>query len=257
VALVYSLVLAVFYALQTRLQFPANRAPAVLPVGVLPGFCVVAHETGDGVALRSWYRAPEAGFPTLLFFHGNGGNLSDHLGHIARLARPGYGVFALEYRGYGGNPGVPSERGFVADARSALAFLAGEGIHARDIVIYGFSIGTGVAARIAQDHAVRGMVLDSPFTSVAEVGQSRYPWLPVRWLLRSKFNVLAKIADYAGPLLVLQGGRDRVVPRAMGQAVFARANEPKWLWCARRAGHMDVLECGGEEELWRFVEAFK
>jgi hypothetical protein len=152
-----------------------------------------------------------------------------------------------EYRGYGGNPGTPTERGLVADGAAALDFLDGEGIAANRLVIYGESLGSGVAVLLAAQREVAGLILEAPFTSVADVAQHHYSFMPASALVRDRFDSLARIGQVRAPILVLHGERDRVVPLRFGRALFDAAPEPKELWLAREAGHEDLARYGALE----------
>jgi uncharacterized protein len=254
--LAYLGVVGMLYAQQTALEFPADRTAIQLPDGGFAGLQVVSVRTSDGLALHAWYRAPDPGRPTILFLHGNGGNLNGLHAQISRLAIPGCGLMALEYRGYGGNPGVPSGAGLARDADAAMAFLAEHGVASSRVVVYGHSLGTGVATELAARMKVAALVLDSPFTSIAAVAQKRYWYLPAGLLLRSKFPVRALLPHVEAPVLILQGARDRTVPPAMGRADFMAARDPKVIWCAPEAGHMQVLEQGGDAVLRSFIARY-
>ena len=162
-ALAYALVVALLYFAQTSLIYPAPRVIGE-PTG---GFEQVTYETSDGLALGAGYRAAAPGFPTILYFHGNGADWVSSVVATDRLVPAGYGVLAAEYRGYRGNPGTPSEQGLYRDGRAALAFLGTRGVQPHDIVIIGNSIGSGVATQMATEVIPRALVLISPFASLS------------------------------------------------------------------------------------------
>lgn len=160
----------------------------------------------------------------------------------------------LEYRGYGGNPGKPSERGLYADAEAAAAFLESEAIAAERLVVWGESLGSAVAVHLAAERRVAAVVLEAPFTSVAAVAQLHYPFVPAAVLVRDRFDALSRIGRVAAPLLVLHGGRDRVVPIRLAQALFAAAPGPKEGWFVPEAEHENLAAFGAVEAAIAFIE---
>jgi len=213
--------------------------------------------TPDGSRLVSWRTKAKPGRPTVLYFQGNGGHLAQRAGRIKHFQDAGFGVLMLAYRGYSGSTGAPSEAANVADALLAYDFLAGLGLTQRDIVLFGESLGTGVAVQVAVVRPALGLVLDSPFTSLVDAGQQHYPWLPVRWLIADRFDSLSRIKSVHMPLLILHGEADEVVPLAMGQAMFAAANEPKSLITFPGATHIEHTHLGSMERVREFVDALQ
>lgn len=159
----------------------------------------------------------------------------------------------LEYRGYGGNPGEPSEVGLFADARAAYTTLRDGGLPASRIVLWGESLGTGVAVKLASEVAVGAVLLESPYTSIADIAQRRFPYIPVAWLLRDRFDLIGRIGAVHAPVLVMTGELDDIVPPAMARAVFAAANQPKAFWYAPGAGHNDLADAGAFDAARAFV----
>jgi fermentation-respiration switch protein FrsA (DUF1100 family) len=214
----------------------------------------VTVRTADGLDLLAWLAlAADAAQPVVLYLHGNGGHIGYRAGRFARLSSFGWGVLLLEYRGYGGNPGTPTELGLIDDARAGYTYLRGLGLSPQRIVLWGESIGTGVAVRLASEVAVGAVLLESPYTSITAVGQRRFPWVPVAWLLRDRFDLLGRIDAVHAPLLVMTGARDHVIPPDMGRAVFAAAHEPKMFWLAPHAGHNDLVEAGAFDVVRGFI----
>lgn len=250
---VYLGVLVGLFVFQRRIVFrPETATPDIASLGV-PGFEAIHIPAADHLALLAWYRPAAPGQPTLLYFHGNGGSLTDRIPRIRRYAQTGWGLMFVEYRGYGGQPGYPSEAGFAADALSAAEILAARGVTPDRLVLYGESLGTGVATRLATERPVAALILESPYSSIRAIAEASYPWLPVRWLVRDPFELLARIREVHAPLLVLQGGQDDIVPHSMGLAVFAAANEPKQLWSIPNAGHANLMEFGAGQVVLDFV----
>ena len=251
----YALSLAVLFGVQRSMVFmPDPARPAVEAVGA-PGLRETEVTAADGTRLLAWWLAPQPGQPVVLYLHGNAGNLSTRAPRVRRFAAPGWGLLFLEWRGYGGNPGQPSEAGFVADAKGAMAHLQALGFRPGQIVLYGESVGTGVAVQLAAAADVAALVLESPYTSIAAIAKLRMPWVPVDLLLRDPFDSLSRIGAVRAPVLMLQGGRDSVVPPSMGRALFAAANEPKQLWAAPEAGHETLMAHGAADVVVEFVQS--
>jgi hypothetical protein len=250
----YGVLVGGLYVFQRHLlYFPGVGRPELGDLAAL-GVREVTLKTADGLSLLSWYLPPRDGHAVIAYFHGNGGHIGYHAERLRQFARNGYGVLMAEYRGYGGNPGTPSEAGLVADGAAALDFLGSEGIAPNRLVIYGESLGSGVAVPVAAQREVAGLILEAPFTSVAEVAQYRYSFLPASALVRDRFDSLARIGNVKAPILVLHGERDRIVPVHFGRALFDAAPDPKELWLAREAGHEDLVRYGAFEAVLDFLQ---
>jgi uncharacterized protein len=220
VALAYAIVLPALYFSQRSLVFPAPSGFADVP----DGFVRVTLRTSDGLDLAAVWRAPQPGQPVAVFFHGNGDSWAGAALATQALAAAGYGVLAPEYRGYGTNPGEPSEEGLYRDGRAGLQWLGQQGIAPARTVLIGNSLGSGVATQLATERPVGALVLVSPFTSVPDVAAEKFWWLPVHWLARDRFDNLAKIGQVKAPMLVLQGLADSVIPPAQAERL-AKARE--------------------------------
>jgi fermentation-respiration switch protein FrsA (DUF1100 family) len=240
------------WAFQRRLIY--LPAPSAVPPAatVLPGAEEVGFTTSDGLRLGGWFLPARPGGPgrdagdpgrpgpAVLVCNGNGGNRSLRAPLAAALARLGLAVLLFDYRGYGGNPGAPTEAGLAADARAALAYLAGRPEADPDRLVYfGESLGAAVALRLAVERPPAALVLRSPFASLAEVGQHHYPLLPVSLLLADRYDSAALAARLSAPLLVVAGERDRIVPAAHSRRLFAAAPEPKRLVVLPGVDHND------------------
>lgn len=221
----------------------------------VPEMAPVPVRTQDGLAITGWYAPPTREHAaTIVYFHGNAGTLA-HRAHKARiLMDAGYGVFLAGYRGYGGNPGRPSEAGLYADARAALGWLNARGVPFDRIVVYGESLGTGVATQMAYEtENLAALVLEAPFTRLVELAP---PFLlpgMADMLMVDRFDSLGRIAANRAPLLVLHGEHDGVVPVAMGRRILAAAQSEKDEAFLPRAGHNDIWEHGGREKLLEFL----
>jgi fermentation-respiration switch protein FrsA (DUF1100 family) len=238
--LLYGLVVAGVYAIQrSLLYFPDASRPAAGAVG-LAGLREVETATADGLRLLAWYLPPPEGASVIVYLHGNGGSIANRADRLRHFATAGFGALFVEYRGYGGNPGAPTEAGLLADARAGLDFLAAQGVAPERTILFGESLGTGIAVRMAGERPVALLILESPYTSIAAVAQWHYPLLPARFLIKDRFDALSRIGAVKAPLLVLQGARDEVVPPRLGQALFAAAAEPKEIWVAPQGNHNDL-----------------
>lgn len=253
----YMLALGGLYVFQRHLlYFPDTSVPKQANNNLLK-LTDVTYTTADGVNLMSWYSAPAPGMPTVLYFHGNAGHIGFRVDKIRPFVTLGYGVLLAGYRGYGGNDGVPSEQGLFADARAAVEFLQGQGAGANSLVLYGESLGSAVATRMAAElstgDGVMALVLEAPFTSVVEAASHFYPIFPVRWLLRDRFDTGSIISQIRAPVFIFHGDRDKVMPIRFGKKLYKVASHPKEsLWIAG-AGHNDLFDHGAASAVLDFV----
>jgi uncharacterized protein len=250
----YGAIVAGLFVFQRRILYRPRTTRPALDELVSLGVREVTLTTADGLDLLAWFLPPAARRPVILFFHGNCGHLGYRAGRLLRFAREGYGVLLAEYRGYGGNSGVPCEQGLFTDGWAALDFLARSGIGSERIVLWGESLGSGVAVYLAATRRIAALVLEAPFTSVTACAKRRYPFLPVALLLRDRFDSMSRIAGVTAPLLVLHGERDRVVPARHGRALVAAATAPKEGWFCPHANHVDLAEFGGLDAAIDFIE---
>lgn len=238
-ALLYGGLVATLYLTQRSLMYFPDTAAVTPAQAGLPEAQQVALTAADGVRITAWHVAPKNGKPVIVYFHGNGGSLRSVAPRLRKLAGSGIGLLALEYRGYGGNAGTPSEAGLIADADAAYA-LAASHYPTRQIVLWGQSLGSGVAVAIAAKHPVGRLILEAPFTSAAALASLHYRYIPVRLLIKDGFYSDARIGKVTAPLLILHGARDQVTPYAMGEALFKLANEPKHIVRFLDGGHDDL-----------------
>ena len=226
VTLILGTVVAVLWALQRQLIYFPDTTPVPPVSGIIPGGRDVTLHTADGLELGAWF-VPAAGSAdtgmAVLVVPGNGGNRVDRAEFAEELARRGLAVLLVDYRGYGGNPGTPSEDGLAADADAAVGALTELGYPPDRTVYFGESLGSGVVAALQVRHPPAGVVLRSPFTELADVGAHHYPWLPVRALLRDRFPVASHLAASDVPVTVIYGDGDSVVPTALSARVADRA----------------------------------
>jgi uncharacterized protein len=242
------------YLFQRQLLYLPDRTRPELAGLAELGVREVTLSTEDGLSLLSWYLPPRPGQPVVAYFHGNGGHIGYRVERLLRFARQGFGVLMSEYRGYGGNPGTPSETGFYADGQAALAFLKREGVAPSRLVLYGESLGSGVAVQLATQHEIAALILEAPPTSVAEVAQCHFPYVPASRMVVDRFDSLSRIAEVKAPILVLHGESDRVVPIRYGRTLFDAAPEPKEGWFVPDAGHEDLARYGGLDVAVAFIQ---
>jgi hypothetical protein len=243
----YSLIIGLLMIFEEFFIFVPSRYPAGdwHPAGL--DFQDVEFRAEDGVRLHGWYCPSPADRAVVLVSHGNAGNVSHRAEEIRLWQRQlRASVFIYDYRGYGRSEGSPNEKGLYADARAAYRWLTGEQHVAADrVVLRGESIGAAVALQLALEVPHGALILESPFTSAVEMGRRQFPWVPVRWLLRNRFESDAKINQYRGRLLVTHGTHDSIVPFEMGRRLFEIAPEPKTFQAVEQADHNDVPWVGG------------
>jgi uncharacterized protein len=244
---------------QRRLIYFPSPGPVPSAATFLPGGRDVVLDTEDGKRLGAWY-LPATGVqrgPAVLVFNGNGGDRSGRAGLAAGLARMGMSVLLFDYRGYGGNPGRPSEKGLAADARAAQAWLAAQPeVDPNRIVYFGESLGAAVAIGLALERPPAALVLRSPFTSLAEVGRVHYPWLPIGRLLIDHYPSIDRIGSLAVPVMVIAGDRDDIVPESLSRKLYDATPDPKRYFLVPGANHNDPELIDGRrmlEEVGRFL----
>ena len=214
----------------------------------------VIFRTEDGLNLNGWFvpgkkPSPDADLHTLLWFHGNAGNINRRLDNIKMIyERVPVNVFIIDYRQYGRSEGKVSEQGTYIDARAALAYLhSRKEINREKIIFFGRSLGSAVAVELALNEKCRALILETPFTSILEMGKKLYPFLPLSLLLKTKYDSLAKIGNIKVPILVMHGDKDDLVPFEHGKRLYDMANEPKEFYTIPGAGHNDTHIVGGDE----------
>src|SRR5262245_19085966 len=238
-----AILLAAYFGQRRLMYFPDPQRVEPADAGLI-GVSERIVQTPDGERLVAWYGKARPGAPTFLYFHGNAGGLAVRAPRIQRFMDEGWGVFMLAYRGYAGSTGHPTEAANVADARLAYAALVQEGVGPASIILSGESLGTGIATRLATERPAAGLILDAPYTSIVDVAADAYPYLPVRYVLKDRYETRTYIGTVHGPILILHGERDRVIPVAMGRQLFRLANERKRLATFPNAAHSDIYTDG-------------
>ena len=195
--------------------------------------------TEDKIALNGWfYNKDIEKFKTIVFFHGNAGSLKNRTYKLNHFKDLDVNFLIISWRGFSGNMGKPNEMGLYEDARSAIRWLNMKGIQDKNIILYGESLGTAVVVEIAQNKKYAGVILESPFTSMVNMGKKYYPFFPVSFLLKDKFESYKKINKISVPVLIMHGKVDKIVPYAMGKKMYELANGPKFFHSQEYGDHM-------------------
>jgi len=251
-AVIYGSVAGGAYALQRRLQYHPDRRLAEPEEVGLAGFSRVAVPTPDGLRLVAWQAAARGERPVIVYLQGNAEGLAARHERFRLFHAAGFGVLALGYRGFSGSAGTPSEAGFATDAEAAVSFLEAAGVQASRIVIYGESLGTGLAIRLAAKGRATAVILESPYTSAVDVARRTYWFLPVSLLMKDQFRSIAMAPRVAVPAFVFHGTADQVVPFAQGEAIYAALGGPKEFHAIAGGTHVEPLT----EPLWDLMQGF-
>lgn len=247
-AIVYAAIAGIVYFKQRSfLYFPSQEIRKSAP-----GFQTVKFRTNDGLTLAAGYHAAQVGRPTLLAFHGNAADWQSMAHSLRPLIDRGYGVLSVEYRGYQGNPGNPSEVGIYEDGRAALRWLGSNGVPPGQVVAVGNSLGSGVAVQLATETPMRALVLVSPMSSMVRLASAQMSWLPVNLLLRDRYDNLAKLPVVEVPIMILHGGSDTVIPIREGRMLASR-NRAAILVEFPRVGHELMYDPVVESSITRFL----
>jgi fermentation-respiration switch protein FrsA (DUF1100 family) len=240
----YVFVVIVVYFNQRSLQyFPARVSPGKPEDNNVPEMREVFVETEDGLRLLAWFAPPQnKNGKIVVYYHGNAGHIGYRAGKARHFIEAGYGILLLEYRGFARNPGRPSEEGFYKDGRAALHWLEAEGYSPAQYVLYGESIGSGVAVEMARAIQPRHLILEAPFTSAADVAKQAYFFLPVDLLMKDRYDNIDKIKDITSSLLIVHGDEDEVIPYAQGQKLYETANHPKEFVSINGGHHANLYE---------------
>jgi len=255
VSVAYACALVVLFAVQRSFLFPIPTTTRTPPQAA--GFPEAEEHvlaTADGEKIIVWHVPAKPGHPVVLYFHGNGDFLAGFFGRFRDLIADGTGIVALSYRGYAGSSGQPSERGLLQDAAAAYAFTTAR-YSADRIVAWGFSLGTGVAVALAAEQPVGRLILEAPYTSLADVAASAFPIFPVRLVMKDPFHSDQHITRVNAPLLVLHGAHDATIPIIFGERLFALAHEPKQFVRFPDGGHNDLDAYGATAIARKFIGA--
>jgi len=231
------------------LYFPAHDVPPP-PAGIED----ITFTAEDGVPLRAWYW-PGSRDVTLVLFHGNAGHRGDRLEWMRPLHVLGWGVFLVDYRGFGGSAGSPTEQGLYRDGEAAAAYLRGRGL--AKLVYFGESLGCGVAVETAVRRPPAGLICQAGAASLVAVGKRAYPWLPVGLLMRDRYDAAARVGEARCPVLCIHGTDDNTIPIEMGRALFDAVQAPREWFAVEGGAHSDLAEVGGAayyERVHEFLE---
>ena len=246
--------------IEDKFIFHPDTVNARDPSHVGLSFENIFFNTQDGIRIHGWFIPHQEARATLVWFHGNAGNISDRLLNIKLLHdRIKINIFIFDYRGYGQSEGTASEIGTYLDGEAAIKYLLGRDDAATHrLILFGRSLGAAVAAEMAIRFTSLGLILESPFVSIREMAQAIFPSLPIAWLLRTRYDTLEKVRRVKTPIMVLHGDHDATVPFAQGKRVFEAAPQPKRFYRIVGASHNDTFVVGGEEyygALREFIES--
>jgi len=240
-----------YFGQRSLLYFPERvRTPPAM--AGLPGAEEVMLDTTDGEQVIAWVSPPRGEKPVVVYFHGNGGSLRVRAGRLAALTSDGTGVVALSYRGFGGSTGTPTEAGLICDAEAVYEF-ATRRYPNHPVVLWGESLGTGVAVAVAAQHSVSGVILESPYTSIADIAAPIYWFVPVRLLLKDQFHSDERINRIKAPVLVMHGARDGTVPIELGEQLFGMIKGPKSFVRFPDGGHNNLDGFGAMAAVHEFL----
>ena len=195
--------------------------------------------TQDNIQLVAWYHKKNLNnYKTILFLHGNAGSLENRIHKINHFKDMNINFLIIAWRGFSGNNGKPSEQGLYEDGKSAINWITEKQVDEKNIILYGESLGTGVATHLAQNKSYAGIILETPFTSMIDAAKTFYPYIPVNLLLKDKFENYKKIKNINSPILIMHGEVDQIVPFTMGKKIYELANEPKYSYFTKYDNHM-------------------
>jgi uncharacterized protein len=250
----YCALVALLYLAQRSFLYHPQTMRVTPAAAGLPDAEEATIETSDGEQVTVWHVPPQGEKPVVIYFHGNAEIVASSAGRHRELTANGSGLVALSYRGYMGSTGSPTEDGLLRDAEAAYRFATSR--HpANPIVVWGHSLGSGVAVALASLHPIAKLILEAPFTSTADVAAGLFPFVPVRWLMRDQFRSDRRIGDVRAPLLIMHGARDQVVPIRLGERLFDLAHEPKRFVRFPDGGHDDLDRYGASTVGRQFIEA--
>jgi uncharacterized protein len=249
--------LVVLFFAQRTFIFPIPQTVRTTPEAA--GFAEAEEHfltTADDEKVIVWHVPAKPGHAVVIHFPGNGDFLAGLAGRFRDIVADGTGLVALSYRGYVGSSGRPSEQGLLLDAAAAYAFTSAR-YGADRIVLWGFSLGSGVAVALAAEQPVGKLILEAPYTSIVDVASAHFPLVPVRWLVRDRFRSDQRIARVKAPLLIMHGAGDTTIPISFGERLFALAHEPKQFVRFPEGGHNDLDNYGAIETARHFIDAAK
>ena len=235
--LIYVVITVIVYFYQRKLLYHPFSAE-ITGEGLIHNFETINFKTSDNFVLKGWFHLKNSNKKTILFLHGNAGNLDNRIDKLNSLGSMDINFLIISWRGYSGNPGNPSEAGLYKDVLGGIKWLNEKGISNDQIILYGESLGTAIATEVGQNENFAGIILEAPFTSMVDMGQKIYPIFPVKFLLKDKYESKNKIKNIKSPILIMHGEADKIVPFRMGKKMFELANEPKFSYFSKYDDHM-------------------
>jgi fermentation-respiration switch protein FrsA (DUF1100 family) len=249
IILIYVCGVATLFIKQRSLIFVPDKTP----IFAISGTEKISVTTQDGLTIHAIYKTSSMpSKPTIIMFHGNAGNAGHRLFKVKPYVDQGYGILLAEYRGYGGNDGIPSEEGFYHDGRAYMNWLT-QNKNITNIVIYGESVGSGTATQMAEEYDIAGLILEVPFSSLLDVAQNLYFLAPVKYLIKDPFMNHEKIANINAPLLILHGHKDSIIPYKFAKKLYNHAIEPKTMIDFPDGGHNDLYNFGAHTHILTFL----
>lgn len=251
-AIAYLLICGLLVSGEPSLVYMPFDGPTSPPQAGLEDFVQESFTAADGETIPFWEH-PEPRGPLILYFHGNGGGLHAHRNPLAYLSEQHIAIAAMEYRGYPGAPGKPDEQTLVHDAVAFYDHLRTQYPN-RPIVVWGYSLGSGIATQLAAQRPVAALVLEAPFSAAVDVANAQYPMFPVRWLMRNQFLSREAIGNVKAPVFIMHGESDTVIPIHFGEQLYARAHEPKEFHRYPNSGHMDLIKTPAYSDALAFIK---
>ena len=253
VIIIYFFIGAILFFFQRKILFNTSGTPKKPKSYDLNNVEEIEIPTSDGLKLLAWYSTPKNQNPLLIYFHGNSYDIGERAYRIKKYINEGWGVLLLAWRGYSGNLGKPSEKNLYIDAESALDWLnTNTEVNKKNIIIYGESLGAAVAVEIGRRYKFKSIILEAPFTSIADIANKRYKIFPVKHLVMDKFDNYSKIDKILSPILVISGKKDEIAPHSHSVKLYSKANEPKDSVFIDEAMHNNLYEFGIEKDVIEF-----
>lgn len=250
----FLLVSGLFLMQRSLLYHPDDAKPEPAQFG-LDKMEVVSIPTDDGLYLYAWWQAPsQVNGPVIIYFHGNAGNLGYRAEKLQEYLEAGIGILLTTWRYNAGSGGKPSEVSLIADGRAALAFVRRKGVDDKKMVLYGESLGSGIAVALAAKNSVGAVVLEAPYTSIADVAQHHYWYVPAKWLIHDKFDSRARIDRVLSPVMIIHGEQDHIIPPQFGQSLYEAVPGPKEIHRIVGGGHGDLYSHGIARLICQFIE---
>lgn len=256
IALYFAVIVGMYLGQRKLMYHPDSSLDSPQSYGI-PEVVPIKLVTSDNLAITSWFKAAGTNMPFLVYFHGNAGHIGDRAAKVRSYVEAGYGILLVGYRGYGSNPGNPTEQGLYDDAATALDFLLRSGVASDQWVLYGESLGTAIAVEMASRFSttpVAGVVLEAPFSSMADAAGAHYPYVPTKLLIKDAYDSISKIRKIKSPIMIVHGNMDKTIPQKLAIKLFDAANEPKYSLWINGAGHNNLNDFGMDQEVISFID---